>query len=122
MLRRAIILLLCLGTLLPKASATLAVILPGSFQMIVICTGSEIAVIALSHTGAPVEDVEIHGLDCVADATPVHAHSFDPHWVRLARNHAAARIDASQLASRQDPEDLPSRGRAPPTLASEMIL
>ena len=114
MLRRTLILLLTLALLLPKATATLAVLLPGSFTSIVICTGSEVQMISLDHRGEPVENAEIHGLECLSEAASFKPARPDDAWQVLHRAYDHRFRLREAVFFTPAPEDAPSLGRAPP--------
>lgn len=114
MVRTALILLLCVGLLLPKATATLAVLLPGSFSTIVICTGTEVVAISLDARGQPVGNTEIQDLDCLSEANPIADVQIDPQWQILHRHYNRRFSMREAVTFSPSPEDRPSLGRAPP--------
>lgn len=116
MIRTLLILLLSAALLLPKASATLAVLMPGSYTALVICTGSELVQIVLGPDGAPVGEGEVHGLHCLADATTGFTKRDMPAPARAQFTEQSVPAPHPAPGAPQV-EALASRGGAPPRAA-----
>ncbi|MEM8655624.1 MAG: hypothetical protein AAGF36_12855 [Pseudomonadota bacterium] len=121
MFRSALILLLCVGLLLPKATATLAILLPGSFSTIVICTGSEVITISLDQHGEPVDQAEIHGLECLSETPHLRDAHLAPTWQLFNLDYAFGFTSQEAVTFSPAPEDEPSLGRAPPAFSRPIL-
>ncbi|MHC0053851.1 hypothetical protein [Actibacterium sp. D379-3] len=108
---------LCLGLIWPKASAVVSLLLPGTVQTIVICTGDGLVTVTIGPDGAPVRTGETEEAPCTigtavtADAAPL---SF---WQALARDHALRRPLYARIARSLPPYARRRPARAPPLVA-----
>ncbi len=85
--RLVLMLVLCLGILLPKVSAAITLALPGLFRTIVICTGDSLQTITLGPDGSPVEMSQGDDQHCTLMADPADQRPADGFWQALARSH-----------------------------------
>ena len=112
--RTLLVACVCLSLVAPKATAALAWILPGSFQSVVICTGTGVSVITLDANGTPVDDTEIVTDHCLQGEAAFDVAAHDAPWSHVT--FSAFRYDAIQPAPRAGlaPELRNRQSRAPP--------
>ncbi|MGJ8625778.1 MAG: hypothetical protein ACSHXB_02355 [Sulfitobacter sp.] len=85
LLRSLLICLLCLGIVLPKATAALALIVPTNGQVITICTTTGIETIVLDANGTPVEGQTVSSEPCLSAHVDLGTPTYQPQWLRIAR-------------------------------------
>lgn len=113
--RLVLMLVLCLGILLPKVSAVVTLALPGLFQTIVICTGDSLQTITLGPDGSPVEMTQGDDPHCTLLADLAGQSPADGFWRVLARSHRVLLpVILRPLPDRRHAHSMPTR--APPVL------
>lgn len=85
MTRTLLICFLCLGIILPKTTAALALVLTPNSQLITICTPTGIQTILLDGEGNPVEGQSIQSDPCLSAHADLTSPVYVPEWQRIAR-------------------------------------